>query len=415
MSNRAEIFSTMANTTPAGNHGNASREELIDILSTFQKVSLAVPYFIIEPVALVLNILTLYILWKQEAQARKLNTAVQGQPQMVRPQLRSYYFLRHLVFSDLLTCFVAIPFDALEIYRLEFRRSREYCAISKYVRFVAISTSFYVLVVINFERFWAVTFPLRPLSRNKVVYMTRGAWLAAFLINIPSLFLYRSKVENMYDNDRYYVRVCVAETGQRGSFARAYLGVSFLIPAIATAVFSLITLNRILKIKRASERRTPNMENTQADLEMKMARRVAFSSFYITAGFWVCSCPAGLYYLIISGLGRPEFPISYLIGRSIVIIANSSAAVNPIITILCFPQIKESAKNYLRLGVRESYSITEAKEQAVTKDNSAELVSVKIRSSLRRMRYVLKKKEETSKSETLEKTSSVPTVTTSLE
>lgn len=415
MSNVTEVFATMTNTTPAGNHGNTSREELIDILSTFQKVSLAVPYFIIEPVALVLNFLTLYILWKREAQARKLNAAVHGQPQMVRPQQRSYYFLRHLVFSDLLTCFVAIPFDALEIYRLEFRRSREYCAVSKYVRFVAISTSFYVLIVINFERFWAVTFPLRPLSRNKIVYMTRGAWLAAFLINIPSLFLYRSKVEDMYDNDRYYVRVCVAETGLRGSFARAYLGVTFLIPAIAIAVFSLITLNRILKINKANERRSPNVENAQADLEMKATRRVVFSSFYITAGFWLCSSPAGFYYLIISGLGRPEFPTSYLIGRSIVIIANSSAAVNPLITILCFPQIKESAKKYLGLGARESYSTTEAKIQATAEDKSVELVSVKIRSSLRRIRYVLQKKEKTLESDGLEKNSSEPTMMTSLD
>ena len=205
-------FARMTNTTLAENHGNASRVELIDILSTFQKISLAVPYFVIEPVALVLNFLTLYILWKREKQARRQNAAAHGQPNMARPQLRSYYFLRHLVFSDLLTCFVAIPFDALEIYRLE------YCAISKYVRFVAISTSFYLLVVINFERFWSVTFPFRPLSGNKIVYLTRGAWLAAFLINIPSLFLYRSQVEYLYDT-RYFVKVCLAEKGLLGSFA----------------------------------------------------------------------------------------------------------------------------------------------------------------------------------------------------
>ena len=217
MSNETNL-NTMTNTTLAGNHSNDSREELIDILSTFQKISLAVPYFIIEPLALVLNFLTFYILWKREKQARILDAAAHGQPNMVRPQLRSYYFLRHLVFSDLLTCFVAIPFYALEIYRLEFRRSREYCAISKYVRFVAISTSFYLLVVINFERFWSVTFPFRPLSGNKIVYLTRGAWLAAFLINIPSLFLYRSQVEYLYDT-RYFVKVCLAEKGLLGSFA----------------------------------------------------------------------------------------------------------------------------------------------------------------------------------------------------
>jgi len=206
----------MTNTTLAGNHGNASREELIDILSTLQKIGFAMPYFTIEPLALVLNFLTLFILCKRERQARRLNVAAHGQPNMVRPQLRSYFFLRHSVFSDLLTCFVALPFDALEIYRLEFRRSREYCAISKYVRFVAISSSMYLLVVINFERFWSVTFPFRPLSCNKIVTLTRGTWLTAFLINIPSLFLYRSKIENMYDNERYFVKVCLAEKGLLG-------------------------------------------------------------------------------------------------------------------------------------------------------------------------------------------------------
>lgn len=398
----------MTNSTQAGNHGNASREELIDILSMFQKIGLAVPYFIIEPLALVLNFLTLYILWERETHARRINAAAHGQPNMARPQLRSYYFLRHLVFSDLLTCFVAIPFDALEIYRLEFRRSREYCAISKHVRFVAISTSFYLLVVINFERFWSVTFPFRPLSRNKIVYLTRGAWFAAFLINIPSLFLYRSKVEYMYDNDRYFVKVCLAETGLLGSFARAYLGVTFLIPAIAIAVFSLMTLYRILKIEKTTNERSPDNENLQAVLEIKATRRIALSSLYISAGFWLCSSPAGFYYLIIAGTGRPQFPTSYLIGRSIVIIANCSAVVNPVVTILCFPQIRESAKRYLGLGTKESYSTTDAEFQVTSENNNVELVTVKIRSSLRRIRYVLQKKEE--KSEGLEKDSSEPTV-----
>ena len=400
-------LTAMTNTTPAGNHGNTSREELIDILSTFQKISLAVPYFIIEPLALVLNFLTLYILWKREKQARRQNAAAHGQPNMARPQLRSYYFLRHLVFSDLLTCFVAIPFDALEIYRLEFRRSREYCAASKYVRFVAISSSFYLLVVINFERFWSVTFPFRPLSRNKIVYLTRWAWLAAFLINIPSLFLYRSQVEYLYDNERYFVKVCLAEKGLLGSFARSYLGVTFIIPAIAIAVFSLITLYRILKIERTTQERTPDNENLQVVLDMKAARRIALSSLYISAGFWLCSSPAGFYYLIIAGTGRPEFPTSYLIGRSIVIIANSSAVVNPLITILCFPQIKESAKRYLGLGTKESYSTTQAKCQVSSECNNVELVTVKIRSSFRRIRHVLQKKEENL--EGLEKDSSEPT------
>ena len=394
MSNETGLLATMTNTTLSGNHGNASREELIDILSTFQKISLAVPYFIIEPLALVLNFLTLSILWKREKQARRLNAAAHGQPNMVRPQLRSYFFLRHLVFSDLLTCFVAIPFDALEIYRLEFRRSREYCAISKYVRFVAISSSFYLLVVINFERFWSVTFPFRPLSRNKIVYLTRGAWLAAFLINIPSLFLYRSKIEHMYDNERYFVKVCLAEKGLLGSFAQGYLGVTFLLPAIAIAVFSLITLYRILKIEKTTNERSSDNENLQVVLEMKAARRIALSSLFISACFWLCSSPAGFYYLIIAGMGRPEFPTSYMIGRSIVIIANSSAVVNPLVTILCFPQIKESAKRYLGLGTRESYSTTQAMCQVTSDSINVELVTVKIRSSFRRIKYVLQKKEE---------------------
>jgi len=94
-------------------------------------------------------------------------------------------------------------------------------------------------------------------------------------------------------------------------------------------------------------------------LEIKAARRIALSSLYITAAFWLCLSPARFYYLITAGKGRPKFPTSYLIGRSIAIIANSSAVVNPIVTILCFPQIKESAKRYLGLGTKESYSTTQ--------------------------------------------------------
>ena len=212
----------------------------------------------------------------------------------------------------------------------------------------------------------------------------------------------------MYDNERYFVKVCLAEKGLLGSFARAYLGVTFIIPAIAIAVFSLITLYRILKIERTTNERSPDNENLQMVLEMKAARRIALSSLYITAAFWLCLSPARLYYLITACKDRPDFPTSYLIGRSIAIIANSSAVVNPIVTILCFRQVKESAKRYLGLGTKESYSTTQAKCQVTSECNNVELVTVKIRSSLPTIRYDLQKKEE--KSEGLEKDFSEPTV-----
>lgn len=212
----------MANSTPlfGSNHSNATREELIDILTTCQKVSLAIPYIIIEPLALSLNFLALLIIWKQEKYARKVSKNPLCQ-RMLGSQLRTYYFLRHLVFSDLLTCFIAIPFDALEIYRLEFRRSHQYCAVSKYVRFVAMGTSFYILVVTIFERFWSLTFAFRRLSDKTVVYMIRGAWLLALVVNIPFFFLYHSRVEYMSDNHQYYVRVCIVEPGTKGQIALA--------------------------------------------------------------------------------------------------------------------------------------------------------------------------------------------------
>ena len=380
---------TNAAPAPTGNHSNASREELIDILSTFQKVSLALPYYIIEPTALVLNFLLLVVIWNREKHIRKSNANAPCQ-NINRSQLRTYYFLRHLVFSDLLTCLVAVPFDALEIYRLEFRRSRQYCAVSKYVRFVALSTSFYILVVTNFERFWSLTFPFRQLSDRAVVYMTRGAWLAAFVINIPSLFLYHSRVQYVDDDDRYFVRVCVAEPGIKGMFARAYLGVTFLIPAIAIAVFSVITMYRVVLIGKECNGKSPKDDESQAE-SGKGIRSIALASSYITIGFWLCASPAGFYYLIIAGIGRPEFPTSYLIGRSIVIIANASAAVNPLVTILCFAPIRERAKRYLGLGARESYNISENKNQDHPEEiKGVELLAVKIRGSFRKVKYIVK-------------------------
>lgn len=371
-----------------GIQSNTNREELIDILLTTQKISLAVPYFIIEPVALVLNFLLLAIICKREKHLRKVNANSPFQ-HLNRSHLRTYFFLRHLVYSDLLTCFVAIPFDALEIYRLEFRRSRQYCAASKYVRFVALCTSFYILVVTNFERFWSITFPFRLLSVRTVLYMIRGAWLAAFVINIPFLFLYHSRVEYMFDNDRYFVRVCVAEPDTKGKVARAYLGVAFLIPVIVIVVLSGLTMYRVVRVGKEYNQKSPKYVTAQADSDRGI-RRVALASFYITAGFCACASPAGFYYLIIAGIGRPEFPTSYLIGRSIVIVANASAAVNPIVTILCFPAIRERSKLFFGLGAKRSYNVRESVRRLNEEDgNGVELLAVKIRSSFRKVRDIL--------------------------
>ena len=379
---QSELFisPTISSLPLPGNTSNHKSEEMIDILSVYQKVSLAAPYFLVEPIALVLNFLILFILRQLELRARNLN-ARNGQQAIGRPHLRTFYFLRHLVFSDLLTCFVALPFDALEIYRLEFRRSDPYCVASKYVRFVALSTSFYILVVTSFERLWSLMFPLRPLSRNKVVYMTRGAWLAAFIINIPSLFLYRTKIEFVDDDDHYFVRVCAAEEGILGTFVRAHFGVTFLIPAIAISVLTTVMFSCIWKMsKKVAVKRSSQVGETSASEISDDVRSLAMLAATIAAGFWLCSSPAGFYYLVIAGTGRPKFPSSYLIERSMVIIANTSAAVNPVITILFYPPIKEKARYYLGLGTKRSYNMEQNNHRSSS--NRVDLLNVKVRLSL---------------------------------
>lgn len=377
----------MANATPTqtGNHSNISRAELIDILSTFQKVSLSVPYFIVEPLALLLNFLTLFIIWNREKQMRRPSNTLRCQNTM-RSQLRTYYFLRHLVFSDLLTCFFAIPIDTLEIYH---RRFHQYCAVLKYVRYVAHTTNFYMLVVTNFERFWSLTFPFRQLSATTVVYMIRGAWLTAFLFNIPSFFLFHSKVKYLRGND-YYARVCEAKSGM-GKAAFAYFGLTFSIPAIVVAALSMIIVYRVVRIEKESNRHSPQTEDSNSDSPNVNIRGVVLLSTYITAGFWLCISPAGIYFLTVAVIGLPQFPTSYLITRSLAIVVDAKAVVNPLITITCFPPIKERAKKYLGLGARESYSMKEGKNKANAEEtHGVELLALRIRSSFRKVRFILK-------------------------
>lgn len=158
------------------------------------------------------------------------------------------------------------------------------------------------------------------------------------------------------------------------------------------------------------------MEKSLSELEeLKGLRNIVLSSFYITVGFWLCSSPVGFYYLIIAGIGRPEFPTSYLIGRSIVIIANLSAVVNPLVTILCFRPIKEGAREYLGLGTKKCYRITNLGAQTKDDKNHVELLAVTVRSSLRHVRYILQKREAEEKNlQRLGKDTSEPTVMTTV-
>ena len=61
-----------------------------------------------------------------------------------------------------------------------------------------------------------------------------------------------------------------------------------------------------------------------------------------------------------------------------------------------FPKSKRTPKKFLRLGTKESYSTAQAECPVTSECNNVELVTVKIRSSLRKIRCVLKKKEEES-------------------
>lgn len=145
-------------------------------------VSIVVPIFfgIIAITGLIGNSLVVYVVLNNHQMRSTTNT-----------------LLVNLASADLLFIVFCVPFTAVDYMLSEWPFGLVWCKIVQYLIIVTAYASIYTLVLISFERYLAVCFPICSISmRNeRNTSLAIGVlWIVILIVNIPVLYAHGLKV-----------------------------------------------------------------------------------------------------------------------------------------------------------------------------------------------------------------------------
>lgn len=122
---------------------------------------------------------------------------------MLNPKMRSTtnMMIINLAISDLLFVIFCIPFTAIDYMLNEWPLGNAWCKIVQYLIIVTALTSIYTLVLMSFDRFLAVVYPISSRSirneRNTLKVITI-LWIIILSIAIPVPFAHGVVVSNFF-------------------------------------------------------------------------------------------------------------------------------------------------------------------------------------------------------------------------
>ncbi|KAL1446353.1 hypothetical protein MTO96_028844, partial [Rhipicephalus appendiculatus] len=103
-----------------------------------------------------------------------------------------YMLLAHLSVADLLVTFFCVLAEAVWTWTVQWVAGNALCKLVKFLQVFALYLSTFILVVIAFDRFAAVRFPMRRASaRRTAARMVSVAWSTAALLSLPQVFIFR--------------------------------------------------------------------------------------------------------------------------------------------------------------------------------------------------------------------------------
>ncbi|KAG0411851.1 hypothetical protein HPB47_011032 [Ixodes persulcatus] len=125
---------------------------------------------LIGVLSLVGNCATLVSIWRTRLRARST----------------VYLLLAHLSVADLLVTFFCVLAEAAWTWTVQWTAGNGACKAVKFLQMFSLYLSTFILVVIAFDRFAAIRFPMRRASaRRTVVRMVFGVWALSAMLSLP--------------------------------------------------------------------------------------------------------------------------------------------------------------------------------------------------------------------------------------
>lgn len=257
------------------------------------------------------NVLVIMVIMKNR-KLRSLDTYYYG------------YYLLNLAIADLSVALFIIPITVVYQELQSWPFGVFLCKLIPTLLITSLTASILTLLVLTFERYWAIVYPLKPrLERNKLLVILALVWFFSFAAGSPELFVYqlRDKVSGTQIQDKYPCAEQWPSNTQRQGYTAFLFIFSYLLPLI-------LILGAYLRIVFELRRSTAQCFGINEKAHIKKTVRVLI---IIVASFALCYLPEKVLFIWIDyGDGGTYKYIDILMSYSY-LIQWFNSCLNPII------------------------------------------------------------------------------------
>lgn len=297
---------------------------------------------VIGALSLVGNCATLASIWRTRLRARST----------------VYLLLAHLAVADLLVTFFCVLAEAAWTWTVQWTAGDGACKAVKFLQMFSLYLSTFILVVIAFDRFSAIRFPMRRASARRIVIrMVAAVWMLSAALSLPQVFIFR--VQRGPFEEEFYQCVTYgfySAQWQEQLYTTVSLVLMFLLPLVTLittyiCTFYTISIQRSFFVPAKDGSNRSKQQNHQRrqhkadglappghsamdDARRKLLHKAKMKSLMITVvivlAFIVCWTP---YYcmMIIFIFLDPDDQLTEELQAGIFFFGSSTAMINPLI------------------------------------------------------------------------------------
>ena len=258
------------------------------------------------------------------------------------------FLVVNMAMSDLLLLITAVLelLHALQFRIFERSTGRILCVLKHFLPGTSVIVSIQTVVLIAFERFEAVVFPLRsPIIGGKLCrFFVLGTWIVAIAVILPPSVTFQVDSEQMMCEIRRWKEM-FGESSFHRNYLLAKVVVFFYLPLlIITVLYSVI----FWKLKFQTK---PGEQSSQSeDQRKKRNKKVLNLSIAIVIGFTLCWIPYGIgavfkFVVTLPCNFRPFWAFA-------LVMVASNSAVNPCICFIFSSNFRRGLKRILKSCLR---------------------------------------------------------------
>ncbi|XP_068701144.1 kappa-type opioid receptor-like [Montipora foliosa] len=248
-------------------------------------------------------------------------------------------FIANMAIADLLLTVTVMPYQVAYLYKQSLwfggKLGIVTCKVLLYVMPISIAASVLTMMLISFDRFYAVFFPLREAIFQRPKILSSTIWVLSFALMFPYVFL--SDVSFDPDTNGYYCYSALSINNlSEEEFFRAYriFHISLFVMMYALPLF-IIIITHTLICRTLARRKIPgNMTDSNRAVVEKSRRKVMRLLVVICVVFALCWFPSYVNHFFWFVLPDQQDKLPYVASFVFFWIAHANSAINPCLYVL---------------------------------------------------------------------------------